>query len=87
MLRPGQDGSRHGNVFETIVGSVVADGLTYTLQLQLTEQRLMPDKKYDVLVVLPLHVYESLMPKTGEMWRVSLKKKAIHLMANDLKKS
>ena len=80
LLHPGQDGNRYGNAFEAIVGSVVADGLTYTLQLQLAGQRLAPDKAYDLLVVLPLHVYESLAPKVGEVWQVSMKKSAIHLI-------
>ena len=80
LLRPGQDGSRYGNSFETTVVSVVADGLTFTLQLQLLEQRLTPHKPYDLLVVLPLHVYESLAPQVGEIWWVSLKKSAIHLI-------
>jgi hypothetical protein len=58
----------------------MTDGLSFTLQLQLTKHRLKPEKQYDIAVALPLHVYESLIPAVGQIWQVSLKQSAIHLM-------
>ena len=60
--------------------SIMTDGLSFTLRLTLLEQRLYPNQAYDLTVALPLHVYESLAPEVGQVWQVSLKQSAIHLI-------
>ena len=80
ILRPGYRTDHYTNIVQGRVVSIVTDGLSYTLRLCLLGERLGPDRPYDLTVVLPLHVYESLAPKIGQVWPVSLKKNAIHLM-------
>jgi len=59
----------------------MTDGLSFTLQLRLTGQRLKPEQNHDIAIALPLHVYESLAPAVGQEWQASLKQSAIHLIA------
>jgi molybdate transport system ATP-binding protein len=80
LLRSNQNLSRYTNVVQGEIISIVTDGLSYTLQLCLVDERLGTDKSFDVVVTLPLHVYDSLTPTVGEIWHVSLKQKSIHLL-------
>ncbi len=82
LLRPGWVSSRYTNVVETQVTSIMTDGLSFSLQLRLTETRLHPQQNCDLTVKLPLHVHESLAPEVGQRWHVSLKQSAIHLIAD-----
>ena len=81
MLRAGKELQQRSNVVRGQVVSIMTDGLGYSLQLALVGQRLCREKSYDLIVVLPLHVYESLAPAVGQIWQVSLKQRAIHLMS------
>ena len=58
----------------------MTDGLSFTIRLRLLGERLFPEQAYDLTVALPLHVYESLLPEVGQVWPLSLKKEAIHLI-------
>jgi hypothetical protein len=58
----------------------MTDGLSFSLELRLLEERLRPERAFDVMVTLPLHVQESLAPAVGDVWRLSLKQSAIHLI-------
>jgi molybdate transport system ATP-binding protein len=80
LLRAGQRGKHRSNIVRGRIVSIMTDGLSFSLQLRLIEQRLCPEKSYDLMVALPLHVYESLSPTEGQVWQVSLKQSAIHLM-------
>jgi ABC-type Fe3+/spermidine/putrescine transport system ATPase subunit len=80
MLRPGRDVSHRTNLIKGKIVSIVTDGLSFDLKLCLIGQRLCPEKAYDLTIALPLHVYESLAPRVGQVWQVSLKQSAIHLM-------
>ncbi len=80
ILRPGYQIDHYSNIAQGRVVSVVSDGLSYTLRFCLTEERLVPDKAYDLTVALPLHVYDSLAPEVGQVWPISLKKSALHLI-------
>jgi len=81
LLRPQKNRGSRKNVVRGQIVSIMTDGLSFTLQLRLVEQRLKPEQKYDVVVALPLHVYESLAPTVGQEWQVSLKQSAVHLIA------
>lgn len=78
MVR-GHRTSRHNILRARIIG-LMTDGLSYQLHLRLLDYRLQPTKSHDLTVILPLHVYESLHPQIDEIWPVSLKPIAIHLM-------
>ena len=80
LLRSGRDHSHYTNIIKGRIVSIMTDGLSFTIQLALLESRLYPDKSHDLTVALPLHVYESLLPEVGQVWPVSLKKEAIHLI-------
>jgi molybdate transport system ATP-binding protein len=81
MLRPGRNVSRRTNRVEGEIVSIMTDGLSFYLQLCLIGERLRPERSFDLKVALPLHVYESLTPEVGQVWEVSLKQSAIHLVA------
>jgi molybdate transport system ATP-binding protein len=81
LLRPQQEPARKKNVVRGEIVSIMTDGLSFTLHLRLAEQRLKPEKSFDIAVALPLHVYESLAPAVGQVWQASLKQGAIHLIA------
>jgi ABC-type Fe3+/spermidine/putrescine transport system ATPase subunit len=68
------------NIVKGKIVSITTDGLSFTLQLRLVAQRLCPEKNHDLTVALPLHVYESLALAVGQVWEVSLKQSAIHLI-------
>ena len=80
LLRSNQNVGQYTNVVQGKIISVVTDGLSYTLRLCLVKERVIAGKSYDVVVTLPLHVYDSLTPTVGEVWHISLKQKAIHLI-------
>lgn len=80
LLRPGQQVGKYSNVVRGRIVAITTDGLSYSLQLCVEEERLVPGSGYDLLVALPLHVYESLGPEVGQVWPVSLKQSAIHLI-------
>jgi hypothetical protein len=79
MLRPERKEQRT-NVARVKIVAIMTDGLSFTLQLELIEQRLYPERSYDLVTALPLHVYESLAPAVGQRWHVSLKQSALHLI-------
>jgi ABC-type Fe3+/spermidine/putrescine transport system ATPase subunit len=81
MLRPDKATRQRKNVVQGRIISIMTDGLSFTLQLKLVEQRLNAEEKHDIVVALPLHVHESLAPEIGQVWQVSLKRSAIHVMA------
>jgi molybdate transport system ATP-binding protein len=81
MLRPGREVKHRTNLVWGRIVSITTDGLSFSLRLRLVEKRLCPGKDYDLTVALPLHVYESLTPSVGQVWQVSLKQSAIHLVA------
>lgn len=81
LLRSKENRQNYSNLAQVQVVSIVTDGLSYSLQLCLVGERLFPDRPYDLIATLPLHVYESLSPMVGQMWSVSLKRDAIHLLA------
>jgi hypothetical protein len=62
------------------IKTVMTDGFSFTLRLQLSEGRLLPEHSYDLVVKLPLHVYETLRPAQGQHWFVALKSTALHLI-------
>jgi len=78
QLDPRQPGP---NTVQGRIVSIITDGLSFTLRLILTGTRLHPDREFDLTVTLPLHVFESLGPQQGQIWPISLKPNAIHLMA------
>jgi len=75
-LKPAGPNTTQGRII-----SIITDGLSFTLRLILTGARLHPNRAFDLTVTLPLHVFESLGPRLGQTWPVSLKPNAIHLMA------
>jgi len=81
LLRPQKNVGNRKNVVRGEIVSIMTDGLSFTLQFRLVGQRLKPEQNYDVAVALPLHVYESLAPAVEQVWQVSLKQSAIHLIA------
>jgi hypothetical protein len=81
MLRPGRGVKHRTNLVWGRIVSIMTDGLSFSLRLRLEEKRLCPEEDYDLTVALPLHVYESLTPSVGQVWQVSLKQSAIHLIA------
>ncbi len=81
LLRPGADATAYGNVVSARLEAVLTDGFSFGLRLRLVADRLTPERPYDIAVTLPLHVYESLRPAAGQVWRVSLKPQAIHLIS------
>jgi molybdate transport system ATP-binding protein len=81
MLRPGREVKYRTNLAWGRIMSIMTDGLSFSLRLRLEEKRLCLEKDYDLTVALPLHVYESLTPSVGQVWQVSLKQSAIHLVA------
>ena len=80
LLRSNRASNRYTNVVRGRIVSIVTDGLSYTIRLALLGSRLYPEQAHDLTVALPLHVFESLAPKVGQVWPVSLKKGAIHLI-------
>jgi molybdate transport system ATP-binding protein len=80
MLRPGRDTGHLTNLVQGHIISIMTDGLSFSLKLCLIGERLCPQQAHDLIVALPLHVYESLAPQVGQVWPVSLKQSAIHLM-------
>ena len=80
MLRSDRDHNRYTNIVKGKIVSIMTDGLSFTIRLALVGPRLYPEKTHDLTVALPLHVYESLLPEVGQVWPVSLKKEAIHLI-------
>ncbi len=81
MLRHPNQNQPSPNTVQGRIVSIITDGLSFTLRLILAQGRLCPDQDFDLTVTLPLHVFESLAPKQGQTWPVSLKPNAIHLMA------
>jgi ABC-type Fe3+/spermidine/putrescine transport system ATPase subunit len=82
LVRTGREQSDYTNPVAGKVVSITTDGLSFELQFCLTGRRLFPERSYDFVAALPLHVYESLQPEVGQVWRVSLKEEAIHLISN-----
>ncbi len=80
MLRADREPNRYTNVTRGRIVSIMTDGLSFTVRLRLLGERLNPDRAHDLTVALPLHVYESLGPEVGQVWPVSLKQSAIHLI-------
>jgi len=80
LLRSKESLQNYTNLAQVQVVSIVTDGLSFSLQLCLVGERLFPDQRYDLIATVPLHVYESLSPVVGQMWWVSLKREAIHLL-------
>jgi molybdate transport system ATP-binding protein len=80
MLRPNHKPGHQANIVKGKIVSIMTDGLSFTIQLCLEESRLHPKKNHDLTIALPLHVHESLAPTVGQVWQVSLKQSAIHLM-------
>lgn len=80
LLRSKESLQNYSNLAQVQVVSIVTDGLSFSLQLCLVGERLLPGKTYDLIATLPLHVYESLSPEVGQIWSVSLKRDAIHLL-------
>lgn len=77
---------RHFDVQHTnaIIGDVVAivtDGLSFSLYIRWVDGRLKPTEPHDLVMALPIHVFERLSPAVGQRWRVVLKHSAIHVMA------
>ena len=81
LLRPGSAAQNYGNVTSARLLSVITDGFSYGLRWQIEPERLVAHRNYDLAVKLPLHVYESLRPQVGQVWQLSLKPEAIHLIA------
>lgn len=81
IIRPDRPARQHENLLQGRVVSIITDGLSYTLSITLTGSRLHPNRPHDLAVALPLHVFESLAPAVGQVWHVSLKQSAIHLIA------
>ena len=81
LLRPRRlEQSAYTNVVQVEIKTVMTDGFSFTLLLQLREGRLLPEHAYDLVVKLPLHVYETLRPAQGQHWFVALKSTALHLI-------
>lgn len=80
LLRPRQATISRPNIVQARIVSVMTDGLSYSLQLRLLTGRLQPHQANDLTVLLPLHVYESLRPQVDQIWSISLKPTAIHLI-------
>lgn len=80
MLQADRDTSRYTNIVTGKIVSIMTDGLSFEVQFRLAAGRLHPERRCDFTVVLPLHVHESLSPEVGQVWQVSLKKSAIHVM-------
>jgi molybdate transport system ATP-binding protein len=80
LMWPHKDTSLHTNLVWSEVVSIMAGGLHVTLQLRLVEARLCPERPYDLTAVLPLRLYETLTPAVGQMWQISLKQSAIHVI-------
>ena len=62
------------------IKTVMTDGFSFTLRLQLSEGRLLPEHPHDLVIKLPLHVYETLRPSQGQHWFAALKSTALHLI-------
>ncbi len=80
MLRPGRDLSHRTNLAQGKIVSIMTGGLSFDLKLCLIGERLCPESPHDLTIALPLHVCESLAPEVGQVWQISLKQSAIHLM-------
>jgi molybdate transport system ATP-binding protein len=84
LLRPkGGKSKRYANVVTGQVTAVMTDGFSFSVQLRLSDGRLLPDMPFDLLVKLPIHVFETLRPAQGQEWHVALKQSALHLIATD----
>jgi molybdate transport system ATP-binding protein len=80
LVRTGREQRAYTNLVKGKIVSITTDGLSFELHLCLVDQRLFPERPYDIVAALPLHVYESLLPEVGQVWRASLKAEAIHLI-------
>jgi ABC-type Fe3+/spermidine/putrescine transport system ATPase subunit len=81
LLRPGRpDRNAYINVVQVGITTVMTDGFSFTLRLRLSQGRLLPEQSHDLVVKLPLHVYETLQPASGQEWSVALKPTALHLI-------
>ncbi len=82
LLRDQRPSAAYPNVVETRIALVMTDGLSFHLYLELVGERLLPGQNHDLLLHLPLHVFERLRPQVGQTWPVSLKPSAIFVLAN-----
>ncbi len=80
MLRPKNQNPERANVARGKIVSIMTDGLGFSLQLLLEGARLHPRQPFDLTVILPLHVFETLNPQVDQAWSISLKREAIHLI-------
>jgi ABC-type Fe3+/spermidine/putrescine transport system ATPase subunit len=80
LLGSDQQDENYTNVAQGQIVSITTDGLSFSVQLCLIEQRLAPDRTYDLVATLPLHVFEALALVVGQVCQILLRRNAIHLM-------
>jgi molybdate transport system ATP-binding protein len=83
LVRPERLSGERENLMQGRIVGEMNDGTMAVLSFRLDGLRLTPEREHDLEIELPVYVYERLNLATDREWHVSIKRDAMHVIAEE----
>jgi molybdate transport system ATP-binding protein len=83
LVRPERLSGERENLLQGRIVGEMNDGTMAVLSFRLDGPRLTPERDHDLEIELPVYVYERLNLATDRAWHVSIKRDAMHVIAEE----